>query len=339
MRNRLPHDPPTHAGLALQRYLKLDDKHQEERKKQEARNQAVRRLLEQISKNHIPQVYKELFNRWKASLSEALFIEATTITPLAIGLGNPSPLENGLAIHHTYGTPYLPGSALKGLVRRAADRFGLSPEEKAVLLGQAPDPKGQHPGSAAYLVYWDGWLGPQNNSPFQKDVITVHHQNYYTSGGADWPTDFDDPNPVAFLSVKPGTKFCIALSSTSQGGHDWLVVAAELLEWGLEHLGLGGKTNAGYGYFGQFKRIVPEKPKTQAELSDEVSRQTQEVLSQVKDASSLSKIDDYLPKLEELEPTARRSSLEAIKSHLIAMKRWDLEKSRCQRIQRLLEES
>jgi hypothetical protein len=51
----------------------------------------------------------------------------------------------------------------------------------------------------------------------------------------------------------------------------------------------------------------------------------------------LSKIDDYLPKLEVLEPDLQRSSLEAIKTHLTTMKRWDLDKNRCKKIQQLLE--
>jgi CRISPR-associated protein Cmr6 len=195
-----------------------------------------------------------------------LRLEATTRTPLAIGLGNASPIENGLSIHHTYGTPYLPGSALKGLLRRAAERYDLSEQEKAVLLGEGPDPKRKTQGNAAYLVYWDGWLDPDSKRPFQKDVITVHHQNYY-SGGKDWPTDFDDPNPVSFLSIKPGVKFHIPISCTAENAQDWLDRAAEILKWGLENLGLGGKTNAGYGYF---EVTLPPKPKTQADLAEEV---------------------------------------------------------------------
>lgn len=36
---------------------------------------------------------------------------------LVIGLGLPSPFETGLALHHLYGVPVIPGSALKGLTR------------------------------------------------------------------------------------------------------------------------------------------------------------------------------------------------------------------------------
>ncbi|GEM88338.1 type III-B CRISPR module RAMP protein Cmr6 [Meiothermus granaticius] len=326
--SRLNLPPPPHAGLALQRYLKQHDDE----------NASARELLTHIANCQVSSVYRTAFERWKATLKGAIWLEATTRTPLAIGLGNASPIENGLALHHTYGTPYLPGSALKGLLRRVAGRYGLTEREKAVLLGEVPDPKREIQGNAAYLVYWDGWLDPASSVPFQPDVITVHHQNYYGSKGEVWPTDFDDPNPVAFLSVKPGVKFCIPISCPAEGAEDWPYKAAEMLGWGLENLGLGSKTNAGYGYFSDFKIIVPERPKSLKEHVAEAEKQTREVLDQAKDAPSLSKIDDYLPKLEGLEPAVRRSSLEAIKAHLEAMKRWDITKSRCQKIQTLLEE-
>lgn len=317
----------SHAGLALYKGLKGFEP------------QDQQSLLEAIVQTPIGPAYPGAFQRWKAALKDAVFLEATTRTPLAIGLGNSSPLENGLTLHHTYGVPYLPGSALKGLLRRAAARFGLSESEKAVLLGEGPDLKQKKPGNAAYLVYWDGWLDPASAQPFQRDVITVHHPDYYSTGGQVWPTDFDDPNPVAFLSVKPGVKFHIPITCPAENARDWPHKAAEMLQWGLEHLGLGGKTNAGYGYFSDFRITVPERPKSLKEHVEEAERQTREVLSQVKDASALSKIDDYLPKLERLEPAVRRSSLEAIKAHLEAMKRWDTTKSRCQKVQNLLEES
>jgi CRISPR-associated protein Cmr6 len=36
---------------------------------------------------------------------------------LVVGLGLPSPLETGITLHHLYGFPYLPGSAIKGVTR------------------------------------------------------------------------------------------------------------------------------------------------------------------------------------------------------------------------------
>ena len=50
----------------------------------------------------------------------------TTMTaPIAIGLGNPHPVENGFSFLSPYGIPYIPGSGIKGVVRRAAEELSL----------------------------------------------------------------------------------------------------------------------------------------------------------------------------------------------------------------------
>jgi len=319
MRARLPENPPAQAGLALQRYLKAvgDD------------GKSARVLLESIQDSQVFGEYKLFFERWKGSLEGALFLEATTRAPLAIGLGNKTPLENGLAIHHTYGVPYLPGSALKGLARRVAPKQ-LSEEDSRVLFGSAE--------SAGFIVFWDGWLDPAYQKPFQKDVITVHHPGYY-KGGQAWPTDFDDPNPVAFLSVRPGVKFHLALSSPDLKATSWLYLAAELLCYGLKHLGLGGKTNTGYGYFGNIKIIVPERPKTLQEQGQELLNRSLPTIQQIEKAQDLSKADQLAAELKGLAPAIRRPTLEALRSHLQSIRQWNLEKKRCQEIQALLEET
>lgn len=302
---RLLLEPPNHAGLALYRYLKEHD----------ASKQAARALLDAIAARPIAEVYKSAFERWKAALSGAVFLEATTRTPLAIGLGNASPIENGLSIHHTYGTPYLPGSALKGLMARAARHYGLDEHQQEILLGTTQ--------KAAHLVYWDGWLDPSSRQPFQKDVITVHHPDYYSSGQR-WPTDFDDPNPVGFLSVKPGTKFCLALSSSSDNATDWLYTAAEILRWGLEHLGLGGKTNAGYGYF---EVKLPPKPKSQAELGEELYQGYKARIEKIKPNNERGELNFFLQELRDQPAPLRKPTLEAIRKHLQEWRVWNPSKN------------
>lgn len=52
-------------------------------------------------------------------------VEATSISPFATGLGWEHPNENGFAFLHPYGLPYLPGSGVKGVVRRATEELAL----------------------------------------------------------------------------------------------------------------------------------------------------------------------------------------------------------------------
>ncbi len=48
---------------------------------------------------------------------------ARSVAPFTTGLGNEHPLENGFSFLNPYGLPYLPGSGVKGVVRRAAEEL------------------------------------------------------------------------------------------------------------------------------------------------------------------------------------------------------------------------
>ena len=58
-----------------------------------------------------------------ASGHAGLRLLATSVAPFTTGLGNEHPLENGFAFLNPYGLPYLPGSGVKGVVRRAAEEL------------------------------------------------------------------------------------------------------------------------------------------------------------------------------------------------------------------------
>ncbi len=61
--------------------------------------------------------------------SDGLHIPAVSIAPFATGLGNEHPVENGFAFLTPYGLPYLAGSGVKGILRRAAEELALFPDE------------------------------------------------------------------------------------------------------------------------------------------------------------------------------------------------------------------
>ena len=54
---------------------------------------------------------------------DGLELMAQSVAPFTTGLGNEHPLENGFAFLNPYGLPYLPGSGVKGVVRRAAEEL------------------------------------------------------------------------------------------------------------------------------------------------------------------------------------------------------------------------
>ncbi len=257
--DNLQRSQATHTGLLLSRYLTAHKsrKQTEEEKKKPTPEED---LLENATKIVAAKVYHEAFKRWKELVHQrgCQTFEATLSSSLAIGLGNENPLEVGLTLHHTYGMPIIPGSAIKGMCRRAVQhlprRTRIDDEQFKVLFGDT--------NAASYFVFWDAWYNPdsaEDGQPFHRDVITVHHPKYYQKGSA-WPTDFDDPTPVPFLVVKKGTRFLFSVTTPTP---EWDGFVLELLKWSLQNLGIGGKTSSGYGFFSEIKPV---------EMKDEADR-------------------------------------------------------------------
>jgi CRISPR type III-B/RAMP module RAMP protein Cmr6 len=227
-----------HPGLALARYIQeVGDK-----------SEAARQMHALMANTAVTLVYVNAYTRWEqihAVRPDSLRIMRTLASPLALGLGNETVTEIGITTQHTYGVPVIPGSAVKGVCRRGAERLlkegKIKAEEFRVLFGDTD--------SASYFIFWDAWYVPGSvgGKPFHQDVITVHHPDYYGKSGKEnrWPTDFDDPNPVPFLVVKPGAQFLFAVDAPAE----WSKFIQQLLIWSLSNIGVGGKTNAGYGYF------------------------------------------------------------------------------------------
>lgn len=273
-RGALAHlDNAQHAGLLLNRYLSQhDDTHE-----------GAKKLYQSAQDIAASKVYQSAFHRWREYLKRLentrLFV-ATAATPIAVGLGNESVLEVGLTIHHTYGMPIIPGSALKGLCRRGALRLlkdgQINLQQFEVLFGYSKQ-NGQ--ASAGYITFWDAWYDPDSvcGKPFHRDVVTVHHPDYYSSRGRqNYPTDFDDPNPVPFLVVRPEACFLFALTAPDEA---WGTFAENLLKWCLQYLGVGAKTNAGYGFFRLDSQKQPTRPTdTHAITAPPANRETWEAV-------------------------------------------------------------
>jgi CRISPR-associated protein Cmr6 len=219
----------THAGLWLDKYLKDDS--------DDAKKDLVKAIAQTI---HLPVPYKPFYNRWKLLLEQggAVCREAKTLGRLAINLGSETTLETSIALHHTYGTPYIPGSALKGLASHYAlnyldaKNWGRDTQAFRNIFGDMT--------SAGYVNFFDALYVPGKGQPLWPDVITVHHPDYYQTGQTP-PADWDNPIPIPFLTASGS--FLIALS----GPADWVNAAYDILGYALESEGIGAKTSSGYG--------------------------------------------------------------------------------------------
>src|SRR6266542_4335615 len=244
-RNAIAELPPvvsSNAGLWLDKYLCGENQRSQSRKSKTVQAQLVEEVAATIKTSDL---YPDFFARWEAALTNewTTRAKATVEGRLAIGLGDDGVLETSITLHHTYGVPYLRGSALKGLAAAfARNRIGgmwakNSPAYKAVF-GETDD--------AGYVTFHDALYVPgsgHNRQALYADIMTVHHKDYYGSGNKP-PADWDEPTPVPFLSATG--EYLIALSAP-ENCEEWLKAAFGILKLALAEEGIGAKTSSGYG--------------------------------------------------------------------------------------------
>lgn len=193
----------------------------------------------------------------------------------ATGLGNPHPVENGLSWHPLLGTPYLPGSAVKGLARAWLELndypgdirrqiFG-SDNKTPVAAQNGEDQPGMVKGG---VIFFDAL--PLEPVSLTLDVITPHMGKWYKQdaskpdrvpGCADTlPADWHAPVPVPLLVAKHIT-LQFALAPRRQADAPLVEVAQQALEAALANLGAGAKTAVGYGGFVAFNEAKVEAQK------------------------------------------------------------------------------
>ena len=230
------------AGLCLDKYILHQDKN-----KKESRRDHVRDVAE-IS---IFKDYENVLKRWEmmlASYENSGYAiksgKATVQGRMVLGTGNESIQETAITLHRTYGVPYIPGSALKGLAASLArqhcgDDWIKTSENYKTVFGSTAE--------SGCVVFFDAMYVTEkrtsfSRNPLKRDVLTPHHRKYYM--GSAPQADWDDPNPVHFLSATGSYLVAIAASA---GGEDWLNAVWQILKYALTEIGIGAKTSSGYG--------------------------------------------------------------------------------------------
>jgi len=106
----LRHQKNTHAGLWLNKYISQQDS-------KEDNSRSI--LVQQVAELPIPEIYTTFYERWEKALKTDIEGAEARVAAIKgrmiVGLGDESVLETSIMLHHTYGVPYIPGSALKGL--------------------------------------------------------------------------------------------------------------------------------------------------------------------------------------------------------------------------------
>jgi len=226
-----------HRGLFLEKFL--PQKSQGRKTEPCAQAQA----LDDLCRARFDSViYRLAFARWKDSWNgqgeTVLRCEGRVRDRCAIGLGAEGVLENGVRLQHSYGTPLIPGSALKGILRR-----GLPREHRDEVREDGRNVEWYLFGNQSRegeARFHDAWWIPDPAPPLVLDVLTPHHQKYIAKKGP--PTEFDSPVPVHFFTVRGRFLFVIEAPNAS-----WTQYLRDLLLHTLRRDGVGGKRSSGYG--------------------------------------------------------------------------------------------
>lgn len=126
---------------------------------------------------------------------------------------------------------------------------------------------------------------PNTDPGLELDVLTPHHTRYY-EGKQNIATDTEDPVPVFFPAIKAqknGDYFTFPLIPLPLAKTTDIELAKTWLAHGLELLGLGAKTNAGYGWFDASQSL---QTKTIDQLHTQREREKAEELQNRKKAEA-----------------------------------------------------
>ena len=267
-------------GIILTKFVNLDVIKNSKLKKNflfAVTNKTLPKELQNISMSLVKKIQKELISLTALGFQIVINKSFTTDSRLVIGLGGDSVLETSLTLHKIFGIPYIPATALKGVVRAVKfwelakaknvvsnenalkvfqEKFygelETSDEDtfKAQLLFGAKNFKG-------LLLFLDAFPEINNENLFDVDIMNVHYPDYYSKN--EPPGDWQQPKPIFFLTVKEEIKFHIAVLF-DQYRHERLPKEykkldlnnlqdelEKLLTPALSEFGVGAKTRLGYG--------------------------------------------------------------------------------------------
>lgn len=241
---------PDHAnaGLVFDRYLPVWDGPAESSPQPKEGQSALRDFVKGFNNvtsekrqrlkalQHRQQQLAERFGR----MNGAWETEVTNTSRLVVGMGADHPLKNSFTFHPLYGVPFLPSSALKGLIGATGKLFEV-PWLNEVL---GKDDDAISPSQMGLITVLDAF--PIVWPELAVDIINSHHPHYYRNARTAQPVETESPVPVFFLTVEAGARWRIRLLSR-KGAQARLEQAGALLRDGFQWLGIGGKTAVGYG--------------------------------------------------------------------------------------------
>lgn len=284
----------------------------------------------------------------EASPDTVLALPHIASSPFATGLGNEHPLENGFSFLTPYGLPYLPGSGVKGVIRRAAEELergdwgdaqDWTAEAIRVLFGPGEEDferdRDTDPRQGA-LRFWDVLPSFEHCAPkhsMSVEIMTPHLGDYYQgkNDGRVTPNTRLTPNPIPFLAVPPATTFLFHVECNPARIDDAALLESwkPLIEAAFDHagtwLGFGAKTAVGYGRMSPDTKAIEARRERDAKAAAAARRQ-QEAEARERKLSAMTPLDRAMQEAIDARPQGQ-SELKAL-FNAFKQNRWQGEDAR-----------
>ncbi|GAB2027158.1 type III-B CRISPR module RAMP protein Cmr6 [Lactovum odontotermitis] len=191
--------------------------------------------INEIDKNSVNEILLDMkFSDFELYLEipGALSFKTKTVYPgLLIGIGNPhdaakqdEAFKLGFNLDYVTGLPIIPGSTVKGVLKHNLENYyGWDEEELCVVFGSK-----NTKGTAVFLDAIPV-QGGENDKIFADDYITPHGDN-----------PLKNPTPLKMLKVRSGVTYEFRFLNITDK-------QKKLFEEVITTLGIGAKTNVGYG--------------------------------------------------------------------------------------------
>ncbi|MBX0310444.1 MAG: type III-B CRISPR module RAMP protein Cmr6 [Sulfurihydrogenibium sp.] len=268
----------TNVKLILEKYIRFNDfiprknDHPSKEKDNEKDNKLKDNKLITQAKDNVYKLAKNIVSREEKLEEINSYIKKlnerqrqiadksftlTTKSRLIVGLGGGSALEVSIKLHFIYGFPYIPSSAIKGVLRayKILEKLNFDFEkyskfEKGIESGNREDKEigafvrvfgnQQYKGD---LIILDAI--PENFPRLEEDIMNPHYPKYYND--KEPPTDDQNPVPIKFLTVAKGEKFNFYFKNSHVYKETFETDLKEDLIKAFNYLGIGAKTGIGYG--------------------------------------------------------------------------------------------
>lgn len=277
----------------------------------------------------------------QASADTVLALPCLATSPFATGLGNEHPLENGFSFLTPYGLPYLPGSGVKGVIRRAAEELasgdwddtqGWMPEAIHFLFGPGEEDfraDSDTPARQGALRFWDVLPKPPKNS-LAVEIMTPHLGDYYQAKNDATPNTSLTPNPIPFLAVPAGSSFAFHVEclpgriTDAELQKQWKSLVEAAFAHAAEWLGFGAKTAVGYGRMEPDESAIEERRQREAKAAEN-DRRKRAAEEQERKLSAMTPLDRAMQEVINARPQGQ-SELKALFNEF-KQKRWQGEEA------------